>query len=97
MPKILGKFEKQPIEQLTYEVDYSDWFSNRTDAPASFEVPAVPGLTIVDASRVGRSIFVTVTGGVDGTTYRISTRLTTDASPSNTKEANFSIKVKDIA
>jgi hypothetical protein len=95
--KILGKFEKQPQEQLTYQVDYSEWFSNRTDAPSSFVVTAATGLTVVDATRVGTSIYITVSGGVDQTNYGVSVLLTTDSTPSNTKEANFVVKVKDVA
>lgn len=97
MPKALGKFEKQPQEQLTYEVDYSDWFANRSDAPSSFTVSAASGLTVVDSTRVGKSIYVTVSGGVDGASYGVSVLLTTDSVPLNIKEANFTVKVKDVA
>ena len=46
MATVLGKFTKQPNEVLDYDVDYDDWFSNRTDTPSSFVVVAEAGITV---------------------------------------------------
>lgn len=91
---ILGKFYKQPTEVLDYDVDYTDWFSNRADTPASFVVVAEAGITVVGSSRVGNVVKVILSGGTDGVKYKITVRLTTSASL--VKEADFTVTVKEV-
>jgi hypothetical protein len=90
---ILGKFQKQPAEILDYDVDFTDWFSNRTDTPASFTAVAEPGCSIVSA-RTDLVVKVVMEGGTAGTKYKITVKLTTTAGL--VKEVDFTVLVKEI-
>ena len=94
MTAVLGKFNKQPAEILDYDVDFTDWFTNRTDAPASHTAVAEPGITIVSASRTGNVVKVILSGGTDDTSYKITVSLTTTAGL--VKEADFTVKIKEV-
>jgi len=91
---LLGKFFKQTNEILDYDVDFTDWFSNRTDTPTSFTVIAEAGITIVTSARTGLIVKVLLSGGTTGTKYKVTVRLTSTAWL--VKEADFTVTVKDI-
>ena len=93
---ILGRFFKQPAEVLDYDVDYVDWFSNRTDAPASFVVIAETGITVVSSSRTGFVVKVILSGGTVNVRYKITVRLTTTAGVPLVKEADFTVMVREV-
>lgn len=94
MATILGKFSKQPAEVLDYDVDFTDWFSNRTDTPASFVVVVEPGITVFSSSRTGNIVKVVLSGGTSGGKYKVTVRLTTVLGL--VKEADFQVTVKEI-
>ena len=94
MTAVLGKFDKQPAEILDYDVDFTDWFANRTDAPSSHTATAPDGITIVSATRTGNVVKVILSGGTEGTSYKITVRLTTTAAL--VKEADFTVKIKEV-
>lgn len=94
---IIGKFEKQPAEILDYDVDYTEWFSNRTDEPAAadpIETIVESGITLVDATLTGLVVKVVLSGGTAGTRYKITVRMTTVAGL--VKEADFTVTVKEV-
>lgn len=94
---ILGRFQKQPDEILDYDVDYTEWFSNRADAPATVDpiaVTAEAGITVVGSSITGNVVKVILSGGVAGTKYKVTVRLTTTAGL--VKEADFTVLVKAV-
>ena len=90
---LLGKFTKQPNEILDYDVDFTKWFSNRDDLPASFVTVVQPGLTLIDSALDGKIVKLVISGGADGQTYKVTVRLTTNLEL--VKEADFQIKVKE--
>lgn len=94
MAAILGRFVKQPAEVLDYDVDYTDWFSNRADAPSAAAVSVPTGITLVSSILVGRTVKVTLSGGVAGERYKVTVLLTTTAGM--VKEADFIVSVKDV-
>lgn len=94
MTTILGKFAKQPSEVLDYDVDFSDWFSNRTDTPASYTVTVETGITKVADNRTGNVVKVILSGGTNGTKYKVTVLLTTSAGL--VKEADFTVTVKAV-
>lgn len=94
MASVLGKFTKQPAEVLDYDVNFTDWFSNRTDAPASFTVTADSGITVVSSSILGNIVKVVLGGGTTGTKYKVTVLLTTTTAL--VKEADFVVAVKEI-
>jgi len=94
---IIGKFEKQPAEILDYDVDYTEWFSNRTDAPAvsnPIEVIVEDGITLVGATLTGLVVKIVLSGGTVATKYKITVRMTTVADL--VKEADFTVTVKEV-
>lgn len=94
MPSILGKFSKQPDEILDYDVDYSDWFSNRDDTAVSAVVTVTAGVTKVSDALVGNVVRVVLSGGTNGSEYQVTVLLTT--STGVVKEADFKVKVKAV-
>lgn len=94
MASILGRFVKQPDEVLDYDVDYTDWFTNRTDTPSTYVVVADPGITIVSSARTGSVVKAVLSGGTSGRSYKITVRMTT--STGIIKEADFVVKVKAV-
>jgi hypothetical protein len=94
MASILGRFVKQPAEVLDYDVDYTDWFANRTDTASSFTAVAEPGITIDSSARTGNVVKVVLSGGTANTTYKITVRLTT--STGIIKEADFTVRIKAV-
>jgi len=91
---IIGKQVKQPSEVLDYQVDFSEWFSNREDTPASHTVTADTGITLVSNALAGEVVTVVLGGGTCGESYKITVLLTT--SGGIVKEADFVVKVKAV-
>lgn len=91
---LLGKFTKQPQEVLDYDVDFSEWFSNRGDVIASFSASADSGVTVVSSALAGNVVKLVVSGGIDGASYKVTTRVTTTLGL--VKEADFLIRVKEV-
>lgn len=94
MAKLLGKFIKQPNEVLDYDVDFSEWFSNRTDLPASHVSFAETGLTIQSSQLSGNVVKVICSGGAADVAYKVTVRLTTTAGL--VKEVDFQVKIKEV-
>lgn len=90
---VLGKFTKQPAEVLDYDVDFSDWLSNRTDLPQTFSVTVPTGIILDSSVRLGNVVKVVLSGGTSGQKYRITVRLSTDTGL--LKEADFDVAVKE--
>lgn len=94
MASILGQFEKQSAEILDYDVDYSQWFEGRTCTPESIEVDVDDGITFVRSAISGFFAKVVLAGGVSGSRYKVTVRMTT--SDGLVKEADFVVSVKDV-
>lgn len=90
---VLGRFTKQSGDVLDYDVIYDEWFGNRVDAPDTHVVTAAAGITVVADYRVGNNVRIRLSGGSDGSSYKIQTALTTTSGA--VKEAEFVVKIKD--
>jgi hypothetical protein len=82
----IGKFKHTPVTRRRYQLDYSDWLAegvSPTDTIASVafaSVPSTPTPAQVDASEINSpatSIDIFISGGVDGTDYKILITMTT--------------------
>lgn len=91
---ILGKYKKQPNEVLDYDISYDDFFANRTDTIFSVVVTAQAGLTVVSTVRNGLTVKTILSGGADGTSYKVTVTLTTTTGI--VKEDEFYVAVKEI-
>lgn len=96
MPTLIGRQVKQSGETLDYDVSFEDWFENRSDAPASHTVTADTGITVATSSLTGEVVRVVLSGGTDGETYKITVQLTTNAATPIIKEADFTVRIKDV-
>lgn len=91
---ILEKFTKQPAETQDYDIDYTDYLKSMSDTPLSFTVSADAGITVVASMLVGKVVKVYLSGGVDGTSYKVTALLTTAGG--RVKEGEILIKVKEV-
>lgn len=90
----LGTFSKQSTETLDYNVDFTDWFSNRTDTADSHTAVAEAGITVVSSSLASNVVKVVLSGGTVNVRYKITVRLTTSSGV--IKEVDFFVSIRDI-
>lgn len=89
----LGKFTQQPQEVIDYTIDFGPWVVDRNDNVVSIAVTADAGITFTD-SLTGNEAKVVVSGGTNGTRYKITVRATTAAGL--VKEAEFWVRIKEV-
>lgn len=102
---ILGTFYKQPAESLDYDIDFTDFLSDG-DTLVSTGNPPVPsplsvvvspsGLTLGPTVVInnGKTIKQWLSGGTDGTKYKIT--LTATSNAGRVKQVEFVVRVKDV-
>lgn len=98
---ILGRFTKQPAENLDYDTDLAEFLDGDTlvelgGAPSPLSVVVSPtGLTIGPTFVVGgTAVKQWLSGGTDGVTYKITSTVTTNAG--RVIQYEFVVKVKDV-
>lgn len=91
---MIGLFPKNPIDQMDYDIDFSRWLEDG-DTITSVDVAVTPPgeLTIPSSQISGPTVKVWTAGGLDGTTYEVSTAIGT--SGGRVKEVCFKIRVRD--
>ena len=100
---ILQTFTKQPADVQDYDIDFREWLAGLSDTapgPASstpgancLAVTADAGITIDFYTLAGGVVKVWLSGGISGTTYKISATLTTTGG--RTKQDEIKVKVKE--
>lgn len=90
---ILGKFTKQPIDVIDYDIDYRDWLADRADSISSHTVEAEGDLVIDTSLEISGVIKIFVAGGTDGTTYKVTCTVTTLGG--RVKQAEITVAVKE--
>lgn len=92
----MKRFWKQPAETLDFDFDFTGFMASKPGLSiASHEVPAVDGLTIT-TERSGSKVKTYVSGGTDGTVYKVTCRITTDGSVPLIRESEYLLLVKDV-
>ncbi|MBP6733348.1 MAG: hypothetical protein KA142_01410 [Chromatiaceae bacterium] len=91
----LGTYTKQPAEFLDYDMVYGEWLS-AGDTLTSTVVTVEPADGLgVDAVLVSSPVIkLWLSGGANGTTYKLTLTTTTDAG--RIKQDEFKLKVKDL-
>lgn len=92
----LEKFEKQPSEDLDYDIYFDEWMPDG-DHIASVDVTEDTGITVHDVTFSASTHIVKVwaSGGDSGVTYKVTVKATTASNPPRVKEQDFRIKVKE--
>ena len=93
---ILAKFEKQPADVQDFDIDFNDWLTGMLDTapgPTGVSVEADPGITLLAFVLSAGVVKVWTSGGVDGTTYKITVTVTTTGG--RVKQAEIKVKVKE--
>ena len=91
----MNLFQKQPIDQLDYDLDFSDWLTDTDEITGAVAVSSVPDeLVVVSVSISGAFVKIWVRAGLNGQTYKISSRITT--SEGRIKELEFKIRVREL-
>jgi hypothetical protein len=92
----MDTFIKQPAEVIDYDVDYSDFLSASATTLSSAATSVTAGITVVSTTvdNVHGYVRVRLSGGTDGTTYKITVDAT--CADAQVKEHDFQVKVKVI-
>jgi hypothetical protein len=88
----VATFTKDPDAVLDYRVDWSQWLAaGETITVSTWVVPA--GITKNSDSLAGSAATVWLSGGMAGTTYRVTNRITTNQG--RTDDRSMTITVRD--
>lgn len=92
---VLEKFTKQPTDVQDYDIDFSEYLTSMGgDTALSQVTSADPGITLVYSMLTGAVVKVFLSGGVTGTSYKVTTTLTTMGG--RVKQAEIVVKVKEV-
>lgn len=94
---LIGKFFKAPPERKRYQIDYSPWLdAGELVQSATFGViPATPTPVVVDGITVNTpqtGITFYVSGGVEGTTYKVLPLMVTAGGQTKEDAIQFMVK-----
>ena len=91
----MNLFQKQPADQLDYDLDFSDWLTGTDVITGITAISSVPAELIVQSASVsGQTAKIWLTGGISGTTYKITATIAT--SEGRIKELEFKLRVRDL-
>jgi len=90
----LGNFNKQPVEVIDYDIDYSEWLTAGDNVQSAVVNVEPTGITIESVFVNDPRVKIWVSGGANGTTYKLTVTITT--ADGRVKQDEFKIKVKDI-
>jgi len=91
---VLARFTKQPVEIQDYDVDFTDYLTALADTAVSHVVAVETGLTLMASNLSAGVVKVFVSGGVDGTQYKVSATITTAGG--RVKQGDIMIRVKEF-
>ncbi|MGL4297338.1 MAG: hypothetical protein ACRCTG_16640 [Aestuariivirga sp.] len=91
---MLGIQTKQPADHLDYDISFEDWLPEDDFVQAATSSVDVAGLTITDTLVMSPLVKVWLSGGVDGSTYKITVTATTNQG--RVKETEFKLRVRNF-
>lgn len=94
MSSILAKFSKQPVEVQDYDIDFTDYLEFHNDIASTHTAAAETGVTILASTLTEGVVKVFVSGGTDGSSYKVSATITTLGG--RVKQGDILVKVKEI-
>ena len=90
----LGNFNKQPIEVVDYDIDYSEWLTPGDNVQSAVVAVAPAGLTVESVFVNDPRVKIWVSGGTDSIRYKLT--VTTTTADGRVKQDEFSVRVKDV-
>lgn len=91
---VLETFEKQPVDVLDYDIDYSNWLPD-VDVVDAVSTNVSPTGLVVNTALItndGTRVKLWVSGGVDGVTYKVEVTATTSEGRVKQDEIRFRCK-----
>lgn len=86
---------KQPVDQLDYDVSFDKWLPDGDTITSGNAVLDKTGELVIDSiSITDQVIKVWMSGGVSGTTYKIT--VTAATTGGRIKETEFRLRVKEL-
>ena len=76
---ILKKWTKQPAEVQDYDISFTAWLAALSDTAASFTAAAETGISLDSSSMTAGVVKVWLSGGTNGTKYKVTATITTTA------------------
>lgn len=90
----MNLFQKQPADQLDYDLDFSDWLPDTDTITGVTATSSAPELEIVSAGVFGTLVKIWVAGGISDITYKVTATVATQEG--RIKELEFKIRVKEL-
>ena len=90
----LGNFNKQPVEVKDYDIDYSEWLTEGDNVHSATVVVSPIGLSVDSVFINDPRVKVWLSGGTDGTQYKLTVTMTT--ADGRVKQDEFKLKCKDV-
>ena len=91
----MNLFQKQPGDQLDYDLDFSEWLTGSDTITGAVAVSSEPDeLTVLSVAIAGTAVKVWIAGGLNGSTYKVTTTVST--AEGRIKELEFKIRVRDF-
>lgn len=90
---MIGTVRKRPSDQLDYDIDFGRWLSEG-DAIQGASASVEPiGVSVDSVQAFGVIVKVWLSGGVSGSSQRVSVMVTT--AQGRTKEVSFNLRVAE--
>jgi hypothetical protein len=90
----LGNFPKQPVEVKDYDITYAEWLTAGDNVQSVDVVVSPLGLTVESVFINDPVAKIWLSGGTDGTTYKLTVTMT--SADGRVKQDEFKIRVKDV-
>lgn len=90
----LGTVSQQPVERLSYTIDYSDALSDGDNVDSAFALVSPAGLIVEDVTPLDPRVRFWVTGGTSGVTYKVT--VTTQTADGRVFQDELIFKIKEI-
>lgn len=84
---------KQPADQLDYDIDFTQWITDDDEIDTATATSDDADLVVVSTVISSPIVKVWVNGGIDGTTYKVTTTITTTSG--RIKQTEFKIRVRN--
>lgn len=90
---MLGVVEKQPVEILDYDVDFSRWLVDDTISSATVTIAPAGSLTLHALDVEPTLTKVWLSGGTNGVSYKVEVTVNTNGG--RTGQVEFRVRVKE--